>query len=66
MGHPNWENLQIENYVIGTNYSIFAQWMCQNIAQMPLNFSQLYLFEVLDMATIYAFFEKLATELALK
>ena len=24
MGHPNWENLQIENYVIGTNYSIFA------------------------------------------
>ena len=24
MGHPNWENLQIENYVIGANYSIFA------------------------------------------
>ena len=24
MGHPNWENLQIENYVIGTDYSIVA------------------------------------------
>jgi len=40
--------------------------MSQNTEQMPLNFSQLYLFEVLDVATIYAFFEKLATELALK
>ena len=52
--------------LLGQTILFLHQWMCQNTAQMPLNFSQLYLSEVLDVATTYAFFEKLATELALK
>ena len=47
--------------LLGQTILFLHQWMCQNTAQMPLNFSQLYLSEVLDVATTYAFFEKLET-----